>query len=76
MSGIGKEGESDEGNAKLFIKATEELLYKLGVTSEGIAFKKEDLDEIVRRSQEEAKIVGYPRPFSDSELKDIILSIF
>ena len=76
LSGVGKEVESDEGNAKLFIKATEELLYKLGVTSEGIAFKKEDLDEIVRRSQEEAKIVGYPRPFSDSELKDIILSIF
>lgn len=76
LSGVGKEGETDENNALIFIGTVEELLYKLGISSEGIDFNKESLDEIVRRAQEEAKIVGYPRPFSDSELKEIILSIF
>ncbi len=76
LSGIGKAGESDENNAFSFIEAVNELLRELGISSDGIAFNEEDLDEIVRRAQEEAKIVGYPRPFSDSELKEIILSIF
>ena len=76
LSGTGKEGESAESNALSFIGAVEELLRELGVSSDGIAFNCEDIDEIVRRAQEEAKIVGYPRPFSDSELKEIILSVF
>ena len=76
LSGTGKEWESAESNALSFIGAVEELLCELGVSSDGIAFNCEDLDEIVRRAQEEAKIVGYPRPFSDSELKEIILSVF
>ncbi len=76
LSGIGKAGETDENNAFAFIEAVNELLRELGISSDGIAFNEEDLDEIVRRAQEEAKIVGYPRPFSDSELKEIILSVF
>ncbi len=76
LSGIGKSGESDKINALGFIGAVEELLRKLGVTSDGISFNSEDIDEVVRRAQEEAKIIGYPRPFSDSELKEIILSVF
>ncbi len=76
LSGIGNAGESDEKNALSFISAVEELLCELGVSADGIAFNCEDLDEIVRRAQEEAKIVGYPRPFCDSEVKNIILSIF
>ena len=39
-------------------------------------YGKIDLDEIVNRAQEEAKLMGAPRPFSDEELKNLIKEIF
>lgn len=74
--GVGSFADTNENNANAFIDAVEKLIKKLGVSAEGIEFDEADLDEITRRAQEEAKIVGYPRPFSDEELKNIILSIF
>lgn len=74
--GIGSACNTDEENACAFIEAAEKLIGNLGISSADISFNKEDLDEITRRAQEEAKIVGSPRPFSDDELKNIILSIF
>lgn len=38
--------------------------------------EKSDLDVIVSRAQEEAKLMGAPRPFSDEELKKLIKEIF
>ena len=38
--------------------------------------EKSDLDEIVNRAQEEAKLMGALRPFSDEELKKLIKEIF
>ncbi len=76
LSGVGKEGNTDKSNAEAFIDEVSSLLGKLGLSAESIDFNSDDIDEIVRRAQEEAKITGFPRPFSDSELKNIILSIF
>ncbi len=74
--GMGIDTDTNENNANAFINAVEALIKKLGISAECIDFNENDLDEITRRAQEEAKIVGYPRPFSDEELKNIILSIF
>ncbi|MBE6715812.1 MAG: iron-containing alcohol dehydrogenase [Ruminococcaceae bacterium] len=74
--GIGSVTDTNEVNAENFISAIEKLIGKLGISADSIEFNEGDIDEITRRSQEEAKIIGYPRPFSDEELKSIILSIF
>lgn len=73
---MGEITDTDEENANRFICALEVLMKKLGVSAKGISFNKDELDEITERAQDEAKIVGYPRPFSDDELKKIILSVF
>ncbi len=67
---------SCEEKAEAFISAVEELNGRLGISADNIPFEAKDAEDISRRAQEEAKIVGSPRPFSDSELKNIILSIF
>ncbi|MBR3767508.1 MAG: iron-containing alcohol dehydrogenase [Clostridia bacterium] len=74
--GFGEIDASDEENAVAFIEAIEKLIKNLTISAENISLNEEDIPEIIRRAQEEAKIVGYPRPFSDKELKEIILSIF
>ncbi len=74
--GIGDSNASDEDNANAFIDAVEKLNDSLGICAKSVDFNENDVDDITRRAQEEAKIVGNPRPFSDSELKNIILSIF
>ena len=74
--GFADESCSCEEKAKAFISAIEELNERLGILASNIPFDEKDAEDIARRAQEEAKIVGSPRPFSDAELKDIILSIF
>lgn len=74
--GFGTITDINENNANAFINSVESFIKKLGVSADGIKFNEADIDEITRRAQEEAKLVGYPRPFSDEELKSIILSIF
>lgn len=66
---------SDTDNALKFIEAIEQLIRNIGIDNSDIVIRDEDLQGIVLRSQEEAKLTGCPRPFSDSEVKDIILSI-
>ena len=74
--GFGDGANTDEKSAEAFIEAVQKLIERLGISSEDVAFCEKDIDGITRRAQEEAKIVGSPRPFSDDELKNIILSIF
>ena len=74
--GLGSIDNSDAENADIFISNIDSLIKKLGISSEKISFNADNIDDIVLRAQEEAKIIGYPRPFSDEELKNIILSIF
>lgn len=54
----------------------EEALPKLRLAVQQKTMEKSDLDEIVSRAQEEAKLMGAPRPFSDEELKKLIKEIF
>lgn len=74
--GFAESSENIAANAELFIAKFDELLDKFGISASSIVFCESDIDEIVKRAQEEAKLVGYPRPFNDAELRDIILSIF
>lgn len=72
-------GISDSGDnsvdANKLIEAIEQLISDIGIDNSDIVVKDEDLQDIVLRSQEEAKLTGCPRPFSDDEVRDIILSL-
>lgn len=74
--GVGDVNDTNDTNAAAFIDTLERLIKSLGISAHDIPFKTEDIDEIVERAQEEAKIQGAPRPFGDSELKKLILSVF
>ena len=67
---------SREELSLIFIEKLSEFIDFFGIRPSDISFNAEDIDEITRRAQDEAKVVGYPRPFSDDELKRLILSIF
>lgn len=54
----------------------EEALPKPRLAVQQKTMEKSDLDEIVSRAQEEAKLMGALRPFSDEELKKLIKEIF
>ena len=62
-------------DANKLIEAIEQLISDIGIDNSDIVVKDEDLQDIVLRSQEEAKLTGCPRPFSDDEVRDIILSL-
>lgn len=74
--GVGKKEVSDEENANAFFDAVDNLIASLGIETGQIPFKEADLEDIVRRAQDEAKVIGYPRPFSDERLAEIIKGIF
>lgn len=71
-------GISDSGDnsadAQRLIEAIDRLISDIGIDNSDVIIKDEDLEDIVLRSQEEAKLTGCPRPFSDDEVRDIILS--
>ena len=58
------------------IGAIDGLIERLGVEVCRIPFNKADLFEIARKAQEEAKLVGYPRFFTDAEVRGIVEGIF
>ena len=72
--GIAHSDNSKE-NAELFIDAVEKLIADIGIDNSDITVKAEDIEDIVLRSQEEAKLTGCPRPLSDAEVREIVTSI-
>lgn len=58
--------------ANSFISAVDRLIEAVGIDRNQIRIHEADLDNIVLKSQEEAKLVGYPRPFSDGELRELL----
>ncbi len=72
-------GIADTGNisknAEMFIEAVEKLITDIGIDNTDISIKAEDIEDIVLRAQEEAKLTGCPRPLSDAMVREIILSI-
>ncbi len=77
-TGVGKQDLSDKENADLFFEAVDKLISDIGIDADiaQIKLREEDIDDIVRRAQDEAKLIGYPRPFSDEKLANLIRSIF
>lgn len=59
-------------NAEMFIDAIEKLINEIGIDNSDIKINEEDIKDIVLRSQEEAKLTGCPRPFSDAKVREIV----
>ncbi len=72
--GIADTGDTKK-NAEMFIDAIEELIKAVGIDNSDIEIKAEDIQDIVLRSQEEAKLTGYARPFSDDKVREIVEAI-
>lgn len=75
-SGLGGNENSDSTNARLMIDTIEQFISSFGIDFSDIELDKIDMDTAVSRVQEEAKLVGYPRPFSDEKVKEIITGLF
>ncbi len=76
--GVGEQDLSDLENANLFFDAVDKLISDIGIDTDikEIKLRKDDVDDIVRRVQDEAKLIGYPRPFSDEQLAKLIGDTF
>lgn len=64
-----------EESADAFLQAVDALIARAGIDPKTVRVQEEDLDEIVRKAQDEARITGYPRPFSDAALKTLIAEL-
>lgn len=60
--------------AQLFIDAVESLTEKLQILQD-VVFDGDYTELIIDRAQDEVKSLGYPRPFSDAQLKEIVKQI-
>ncbi|MGN0485721.1 MAG: iron-containing alcohol dehydrogenase [Acutalibacteraceae bacterium] len=74
LCGIADRGNDSE-NTKGFIDALEALISDIGIDNSDVKVAEQDLTDIVMRAQDEAKLMGCPRPFSDNELRAIISSL-
>ncbi len=75
-AGVYTDGKDDMYNASRFIEAVDKLISDTGIDINAVPFDKKDSFEIARKAGEEAKAVGYPRPFTDEKLREIIEAIF
>lgn len=73
--GFGSENASASKNAESFINAVDSLIEKLGVDVSSIPFNEKDAHDIALKTQEEAKLVGYPRAFSDEKVCETVKNI-
>ena len=55
-----------------FLKALKQLLADVGIDKFQVTVQAADLDAMVQKVQDEARATGYPRPFSDSQVKALI----
>ncbi|MCH5199065.1 MAG: iron-containing alcohol dehydrogenase, partial [Oscillospiraceae bacterium] len=63
-------------NAESFISEVENLISRIGINKKLIPYNSDDCFEIARKAQEEAKLVGYPRFFTDIEVRKLVDAIF
>lgn len=75
MAALAKECGVGE-TAENLIAAVDGLITRLGIDIHTIPYKEEDCFEIARKAQEEAKLVGYPRFFTDAEVRALVHGIF
>ena len=58
--------------ADAYLDGVDKLIADAGIDLSTIKIRQSDLDEIVRKAQDEAKVTGYPKPFSDDALCKLI----
>ncbi len=56
-----------------FLAALQKLLTDVGIDRFDVSVKRADLDAMVQKVQDEARITGYPRPLSDAQVKALIV---
>ena len=61
-----------QASADVFLEAVDSLIAQTGIDCSTVKVQPADLEEIVRKTQDEARITGYPRPFSDDQLRQMI----
>lgn len=61
-----------EPDAETFLHAVDSLITQAGIDCSSVKVQPEDFGEIIRKTQDEARITGYPRPFSDDQLLKMI----
>ncbi|MBQ8567692.1 MAG: iron-containing alcohol dehydrogenase [Oscillospiraceae bacterium] len=61
-----------EEKPEAFLDAADDLISAVGIDVTSVKVKPEDIDEIVRKAQDEVRVTGYPKPFGDDELKTFI----
>ena len=66
------ENSTESEKAAAFIKLIDNLIGDCGIDTSSVIIREEDIPEIVAKAQDEAKAIGYPRPFSDAVLADLI----
>ncbi len=74
--GICEESANKTADAEKFIAEVDRLIACVGIDKKAVAFNEADAQEIVLRAQEEVKVVGYPKPFSDESLTKLLLDNF
>ena len=62
-------------SADAFLDGVDKLIADAGIDLRTVKAQSDDLDEIVRKAQDEAKVTGYPKPFSDAALRQLIETI-
>ena len=70
--GFVSDEDGDSAAAAEFIGRVEDLIDACGIDTSSVIIREEDIPEIVAKAQDEAKAIGYPRPFSDAVLADLI----
>ena len=60
------------GSAEDFLAAVDALIEGAQLDFSNLRIASDRLDEVVRKVQDEARITGYPRPFSDSEVAQMV----
>ncbi|MCQ2463048.1 MAG: iron-containing alcohol dehydrogenase, partial [Clostridia bacterium] len=73
-TGIAEETDGISEAAEKFINAVQVLISALPLKAE-ISLTEEEINECVLRAQDEVKIVGYPRPFSDKRLAQLFKTV-
>ena len=61
--------------ADAYLDGVDKLIADAGIDLGSVRVQPADLDEIVRKAQDEAKVTGYPRPFSDAALRRLIETV-
>ncbi|MGN0448042.1 MAG: iron-containing alcohol dehydrogenase [Acutalibacteraceae bacterium] len=67
--------DSESERAVRFIDALEKLISDTGIDNSDVKVLQQDMDEVVLRAQDEAKLMGCPKLFSDKELTQMISAL-